>query len=294
MTEQQLAILDKNASHGLPPMLSPSVGFLNPTTLEAALKAADLISKSSLCPKDYKDKPADILICMQMGQELGVPILQALQGIAVINGRPAVWGDLMLALCRRATAFEYCDETYDADTQTATCKTKRKNEPPIIRTFSRIDAETAKLWGKQGSWTTNPLRMLQMRARAFALRDGFADVLKGLSSAEEAFDIEPTDYSIMNDDQPLFTKQSLSDIVTSEQVQILRDKLKECNRDETAVCTHLKLDCLESMRLVDWNEMVRILDAAIIKKLRAANAPINQAMKTRTEQPETIIDDLEL
>ncbi len=50
------------------------------------------------------------------------------------------------------------------------------------------DAKRAGLWGKGGPWTAYPKRMLQMRARGFALRDAFPDVLKGMISVEEAQD----------------------------------------------------------------------------------------------------------
>ena len=51
------------------------------------------------------------------------------------------------------------------------------------------DAKTAGLIGKQGPWTQYPKRMRQMRARAFALRDVFPDVLRGMPVAEELQDM---------------------------------------------------------------------------------------------------------
>lgn len=62
-------------------------------------------------------------------------------------------------------------------------------EEPVERTFSEAAARRANLWGKSGPWQQYPERMLQMRARAFALRDVFCDVLRGLGSAEEQGDI---------------------------------------------------------------------------------------------------------
>jgi hypothetical protein len=57
--------------------------------------------------------------------------------------------------------------------------------PPLARTFSVADAIRAGLWRKPGPWCDYPRRMLQMRARAFALRDAFPDVLGGLYLREE-------------------------------------------------------------------------------------------------------------
>jgi len=78
----------------------------------------------------------------------------------------------------------------------AVCQAKRRGyAKPTIATFSVADAKKAGLWGKSGPWQQYPKRMLQLRARGFALRDAFPDVLRGLVTAEEAQDYstpEPT------------------------------------------------------------------------------------------------------
>lgn len=167
-----------------------TVFSLQPKNLDEAMKFADLIAKSSLVPRNYQGKPGDIIIAIQIGQEVGLKPLQALQYIAVVNGRPSLYGDAPLALVRRSKLIEDFREDFDAATMTATCQAKRSGQPsPITRTYSKTDAEKAKLWGKDGVWQTNPRRMLQLRARAFVLRDGFADVLLGLAIGEEQEDV---------------------------------------------------------------------------------------------------------
>ena len=164
-------------------------GFsLTPQSLDEAMKFADIIAKSDIVPPDYKGKPGNVLVAIQMGQELGLPPMQALQNIAVVNGRPAVWGDSLMAIARAHPACEYITETFDDKTMTATCKAKRKGGPEEVRTFSRQDAEQAGLWGRN-TWKSYPKRMLQMRARGFAIRDVFPDALRGIALAEEVQDI---------------------------------------------------------------------------------------------------------
>lgn len=165
---------------------------LTPQTLEEAMKYADLIAKSEIVPNDYRNKPANVLVAIQMGLELGLPPLQALQNIAVVNGRPAVWGDSLMAIARSHPSCEYITETFDDNTMTATCKAKRKGQPEEVRTFSRADAELAGLWGRN-TWKSYPKRMLQMRARGFAIRDVFPDALRGIALAEEVQDLSPRD-----------------------------------------------------------------------------------------------------
>jgi hypothetical protein len=139
---------------------------LSPRSLEEAFKFADMLADSSIVPKDFIGKPGNILVAMQWGMELGLKPLQAMQNIAVINGRPSLWGDAVLALVLASPLCEYIEEW--EENGTAYCK--------------------AGLLGKQGPWSQYPQRMKKMRARSFAVRDNFADVLKGIQIAEEVGD----------------------------------------------------------------------------------------------------------
>jgi hypothetical protein len=166
-------------------------GFMNPVTVKDGMDLAQWIAKSDLAPRDYKDKPQNVLIAMQMGLEVGLSPMQSIQNIAVINGRPSIWGDSMLALCQNHRDFESIDENQSTQ-EKGVCIVKRRGMEPQTRTFTVDDAKKAGLWGKQGPWQTSPARMLKLRARAFALRDTFADALRGLQSAEEQRDVVET------------------------------------------------------------------------------------------------------
>jgi len=170
--------------------VAPRQSFdLSPRDFEEAWRMADYLAKSDMVPKDFKGKPDNCLVAIQWGAELGLKTMQAIQNIAVINGRPSLWGDVMLALVRASPLCEYVVET--VTDQGATCKVKRRGEPEQSREFTVADATAAGLIGKDGPWKLYRKRMLQMRARAWALRDVFTDVLKGLNMAEEAMDMPP-------------------------------------------------------------------------------------------------------
>ena len=159
---------------------------LAPKDLDEAMRFADMLAGSSIVPKDYIGKPGNCLVAIQWGMELGLQPMQAMQSIAVINGRPSLWGDAMLALVKAHPAFEWIKE--ECDGNVATCTIKRRGEPEVVQSFSLEEAKRAGLTGKQGPWTQYPKRMLQMRARGFALRDAFPDAMRGVVSAEEARD----------------------------------------------------------------------------------------------------------
>lgn len=168
-------------------------------SLDDAWRFATAVAKSGLAPKGI-ETPEAILVAIQMGMELGLTPMAALQSIAVINGRASVWGDAQLAICRSSHVWDESAfrESFEGkafeDGSRAVCSVRRKDGNAITRSFSVADAKTAKLWGKTGAaggptpWVTYPARMLQMRARSFALRDGFGDVLRGFRSAEELID----------------------------------------------------------------------------------------------------------
>lgn len=166
-------------------------GFLfRPQNMTEAMNMARMLAGSQMVPKNYQGKPEDVLVSMMMGVELGLNPIQSLQNIAVINGRPSIYGDALLALVQSHPAFGGHEESFDVQTMTATCTVWRKGEEKRhTQRFSQADAERAGLWAKAGPWKHYPRRMLMWRARGYALRDKFADALGGLVTAEEAGDI---------------------------------------------------------------------------------------------------------
>lgn len=160
---------------------------LAPRNLAEAMDFAKMLSESSVVPKDYKGKPGDIIAAIQMGAEVGLAPMQALQNISVINGRPSLWGDAMLALVKASGLLEKFDETLVNNV--ATCTSTRKGGHVVTSKFTMDQARRAGLVNKD-NWKNYPERMLQMRARGFNLRDNFPDVLKGLVSREEAEDYD--------------------------------------------------------------------------------------------------------
>lgn len=160
------------------------------STLEDAFRFAKAVCLSGFAPKGI-DRPESVLIAVQLGAEVGMTPMASLQSIAVINGRPAIYGDAALALVRASGELERYQQALsgDGDARKATVTVKRRGQGEIVSEFSVGDAKRAKLYGKPGPWSEYPDRMLLFRARGFALRDGFGDILKGLRTVEEAGDI---------------------------------------------------------------------------------------------------------
>jgi hypothetical protein len=181
---------------------------ISPSTLDEAWRFAQIFATSELVPKPFRGKPADVLVAMELGMELGLAPLQALQSIAVINGRPSIWGDGVLAIILASPLYADHDEYYVVngerregltaddwhDTTAAVCTFIRRHKAtPVTRRFTVAQAKKAGLLTKDGPWQTHPDRMLAMRARGFASRDAFPDLLRGVKAAEEVEDIDDVD-----------------------------------------------------------------------------------------------------
>lgn len=159
------------------------------STMEELYRFSTAVSASGFAPKGM-EKPESIMIAIQHGMEIGLKPMQALQSIAVINGRPGIYGDAALAICRGSGELESFTEEIvgEGDKMEAVCSIKRKGFSDSVSRFSVSDAKQAGLWGKAGPWSQYPKRMLTFRARGFALRDSFGDYLRGLKTVEELDD----------------------------------------------------------------------------------------------------------
>lgn len=201
-------------------------------SLEDMNNLARMIEKAGFAPAGFKTR-AQICIALQYGAELGLTPMASLQNLAVINGRPTIYGDAGTALVRASGKLERAEETYEGelgtDSYEAVCKVWRKGEGdvPVVGRFSIADAKLAGLWGKAGPWKQYPRRMLMWRARSWAYRDAFADVLKGLAFFEEMQDVPyavvSTRPSVMTVDDVLAAEPMEVDVEPSEEAQAQDD-----------------------------------------------------------------------
>lgn len=176
-----------------------------PRDLAETAKLALVIFESGLQPESL-DSVQKVAVAIMTGLEVGLPPMQAMKSIAVINGRPAIWGDAGVAIAANSGELKVHKEWFSGeinadgtfpDDFTAHILLKRKGGRSAEVAYSVADAKRAKLWGKTTKsggttpWITAPKRMLMWRARGFAFRDLFADALMGLRFAEEQRDDDP-------------------------------------------------------------------------------------------------------
>jgi len=177
------------------------------TSYDDLVRYASTIAQTDFCPKQFRGKPAEIAIAIAYGMEHGLAPITALQNTMVVNGRPSFWGDLIMGMVRQSGKMEYFKSKIIGgaefeDNFGYEIESKRKDDDnPVITRFTVADAKRAGLWGnpsKADTWGKYPKRMLFHRARAFNLRDNFADVLQGLSFREEVEDYRDPEYEVVN------------------------------------------------------------------------------------------------
>lgn len=160
-------------------------------------KALGIAKAGAAVPKAFQGRPGDILAVWLMADELGFSRMAALRSMYVVNGKPQLSGDLLLAVarqegCRVSERIEYTDpEKQDPNHAVAVCEVTLPGGEQIAATFSAADAVRAGLWGGSDPWKKYPLRMLQMRARGFALRDAIPHKLAGCYAPGELIDVTP-------------------------------------------------------------------------------------------------------
>jgi len=161
---------------------------------------AEIYSRSDAVGDCFKGKPDNVYIVLQHATVLGVPPLEAIQGMYVVKGKVSAYGDFLLALCMRHSSFEDIIEEFvgEGDSFTAKCTVCRKGRSPTVRTFSIQDARDAGLWNRNAVWKSYWKRMLQMRARGMALRDSFPDALHGMSVIEEYVGVEGYEVKLLD------------------------------------------------------------------------------------------------
>lgn len=152
---------------------------------------AETVAPAQLLPKPYRDRPADIMIAIGLGQSMGLTPAEALYRIDVINGKPTASAELIAANVRKAG--HKLRLRIDEQNTSATCTIIRADDPDFEHTVTR-DAAWAKQMGLAGkdNYKTQPATMLGWRAVTACARVACPEALYGVAhTADEMLEHRP-------------------------------------------------------------------------------------------------------
>lgn len=288
-------------TENLPMKQNRSFG-ITPNGIDEAIRLAKIMASSGLMPKAI-NTPEAVFVAMQMGAEIGLSPMASVQNIAVINGKPGIYGDAALAVVRACGLLEEFKEWSEGERKTPGwtfhCQVKRKGFDAIKGSYSWAEACEAGFdradplspWKK---WTA---RMMQFKARNFVMRDQFADILKGIRTVEEntdAIDLEPTigsngreKYQIA---QPVESElsgngsidENAFEMLAAEQYPDGETRLMEF-MTLTANANNASIDDLKARAVGNWSEFIKAFEtwlskqAGVVKPAEITPAPEDEA-----------------
>lgn len=169
--------------------MSTALATLEPQSLAEAEQFARRLSESSLMPQSLRGKPADVLVVMLTGRELGVSPLTALRSIHVVQGRPVLDAALIVAMVKRSPACLYF-QLVESNDQRATYETQRRGDPkPTSMTYTYEQAQRAGLTSKD-NWKHHTAAMLRARASSALARAVYPDLVLNVLTEDEAEEIQ--------------------------------------------------------------------------------------------------------
>lgn len=233
---------------------------LMPSSLQEKVEMAKYLAQSDLMPGGLKT-PAQVFVALQMGHELGLSPMVAVNNIAVINGRPSLSSAIMEAIARNHRDFAGIKITPSGEGEERTCKVEIKRKTgENIETFTgyytlAMATEAGLYPGKKDNWDKYPERMLKARASGYAARDAFPDALAGMISYDEAEEIQQEPRDVTPEKSPPEIKkdgdnrdipiEDLSKMLSPEELEAIDTKMVKVQKYINDNMPHLKADTVK-------------------------------------------------
>ncbi len=236
--------------------------FMQKPTWDLMKDQAAVLFKSGLLPSSITKVEAAIAIIIK-GYELGIPPMQAFAHISIVNGRPTISAELMLALIYQRMPYAVISFKKIASDGCVILAARSKDHALTEFTFTIENAENAKLTGKD-NWKNYPKAMCKARTIADMARTIFPDVLMGCSYTRE--ELSPDDPFI--DIEAMESKPADSNSEKESLIQEI-ELLVTLVQDETIRQTILETLEKGSASDIDWFKDVRERVQGVIEKQKS-------------------------
>lgn len=207
---------------------------MEPRDIAEAKEFSRLVATSALLPPDLRNRLEDVFVIVVSGHELGLAPMQALRSIHVIQGKPVMSAELMVALVKRNRDVCEYFTLVESSPLLATYATKRAGEPePTRMTYTIEEARAARLADKD-NWKKHTAAMLRARCSAALARAVYPDLVLGVYETDEGDEMrreareetrrsEPSAVDAIVDETP--TPPPVAEGAATLAFELIRDRL---------------------------------------------------------------------
>ena len=189
--EKTLAVVEQTTE------LTTNSVWENKDAFNQILRAADMLSKTSIIPQSYQGKPQDCFVAIEMANRMGVSPMVVMQNMYVVKGKPSWAGQACTMLINSCGKFKDVKHVYTGEKGkpnrgcyvTATRISDGSQVDGVEVTMQMAQSEG---WTSNSKWRNMPELMLAYRASAFFARVYCPEAMMGVQTAEEVYDADST------------------------------------------------------------------------------------------------------
>ena len=177
------------------PELAPVTVWTDKRQFDQLLRAANMLSQTSIIPATYQGKPQDCFVAIEMANRMGVSPLVVMQNMYVVKGKPAWAGQactMFINSCGKFTGVKHI-YTGEKGTDSRGCyvtATRISDGIQVNGVEVTLAMAKAEGWTANTKWRTMPELMLAYRASAFFARVHCPEALMGVQLADEIYDAD--------------------------------------------------------------------------------------------------------
>ena len=177
------------------PELAPVTVWTDKKQFDQLLRAANMLSQTSIIPATYQGKPQDCFVALEMATRMGVSPLVVMQNMYVVKGKPAWAGQACTMFINSCGKFTQVKHVYTGEkgTDSRGCyvtATRISDGIQVNGVEVTIAMAKAEGWTANTKWRTMPELMLAYRASAFFARVHCPEALMGVQLADEIYDAD--------------------------------------------------------------------------------------------------------
>ena len=160
---------------------------------EQVSRVAGMLSRSTIVPENYRGKPEDCFIAVEMASRMNTSPIFIMQNLYVVKGKPSWAGQACMAMIMSCGKFRNVHHVYTGQkgTDTRGCYVEAErvsNGEKLTGTEVTMAMVRAEGWISNSKWKTMPEQMLGYRAASFFARMYCPEAMMGLQTTDEIYD----------------------------------------------------------------------------------------------------------